>query len=137
MGNDAHAGGGGHILRARRRGSTRREERALDARRFDPIASSVASGATRRQALRLAGRAIAGVLLASGLNRRAAAQGKRPRFVNCQNGLFLEGERHDYLDANDREFHEPYGPAYGCPEGKVCAALLNPGERIVCRCVEL
>ena len=105
--------------------------------RLDAVAKAVARGATRRQALRLAGGGLAGALLAAaGLGKRAGAQGA-PRFVNCQNGLFDEGERYPYLDLDDFEFHAPCGPAYGCPEGKFCAAAINPGNHLVCRCISV
>ncbi len=47
----------------------------MDAQRFDNLAKAMASGSTRRAALRLAGGGLAGALLAAaGLDRRAGAQ---------------------------------------------------------------
>ena len=107
--------------------------------RLDAVAKAVARGATRRQALRLAGGGLAGALLAAaGLGKRAGAHG--PMFAYCENGLFIEGELLPYVEGqgtDDFELHAPCGPAYGCHEGEICATALNPGNQIVCRCLRL
>ncbi len=62
------------------------EERTIDSR-LDAVAKAMASGSTRRRALRLAGGRLAGALLAAvGLGGRAGAQGERPRIVFCNRG---------------------------------------------------
>ena len=105
----------------------------MDAQRFDQMAKAVGRGATRRQALRRAGGGLAGAqLAAAGLGNRAGAQGK-PTFSNCHSGGGgIIG------DQGEEEFESlPCGGNEDCPRDKVCVALLNPGNRIVCRCIEL
>ena len=135
----------------------------MDGQRFDSLARAMASGATRRRTLRLAGGGLAGALLAAaGLGRRARAE-LNPACGDLEARCYEQG-----LEACGPMQHDDlYGPwadclfrevpvcrsyfqncsgvcAYmggcgqvGCPEGQSCQALLNPGNRIVCRCRSL
>ena len=105
----------------------------MDAEQFDTMAKAMASGSTRRLALRLAGGAMAGALLAAaGLGRRAGAQGK-PTFSHCNAGgggiLWDQGE--------DEVEGLPCGGNEDCPQGRFCTSVLLPGNRLACRCVSL
>ena len=132
----------------------------MDGQRFDQMTRAMAGGATRRQALRLAGGGLAGALLAAvGLGRRVGAQEScdvllarcteeiggacdglqgRP-YLNCleEQGRACSG----YLEActsncgsNDPSRRTCEG---GCPQGGACTVALNAGSVIVCRCVSL
>ena len=115
----------------------------MDAERFDDLTKAMASGATRRRALRLAGGGLAGALLAAvGVSRRAGAEhgpqeGEgRPEFTYCSHG-------HAGPDFNTEE--DPWvsdgkpcgGGPNDCPHGSICIALVNPVGHLGCRCVKL
>ena len=123
-----------------------------------------APGVSRRRALRLAGGGLVGALLAAaGFGRRAGAQGGPPcgeLYARC-----LEAVGDACREEEDHPNMSPY-PCYAehgggacrawiqacpsscgapnlggfqdrCSEGRSCATALNPGNQIVCRCVEL
>ena len=107
----------------------------MDGQRFDAMTKAMASGSTRRRALRLAGGGLAGALLAAaGLGKRVAAQENQPVFPNCQEygGPLIVDPGTD-----DMTISRPCGPLQGCPDGTVCASAVNPGNRLVCRCLKL
>ena len=103
--------------------------------RMDVVAKAVARGTTRRQALRLAGGGLAGALLAAaGLGKRAGAQENGPEFTDCRSsgGPLITG-----IGTDEFRITKPCGPTGGCPDGKVCAALVNPVGQILCRCLSV
>ena len=110
----------------------------MDGQRFDQMTRAMASGSTRRRALRLAGGGLAGALLAAaGLGRRASAQGpegEKPLFTNCNpgsGGVIFHGLDENVLGGDSL----PCGGNEDCPQDRVCASAVNPGNRVVCRCV--
>ena len=132
--------------------------------RLDVVAKAVARGATRRQALRLAGGGLAGALLAAaGLGKRAGAQDTKPcddLFARCVERGKETCPREDFTPDNDgpwihclgtevpacRQYFQacPNSCSYmggcgqvGCQGGQFCATAVNPAGHIVCICVEL
>ena len=130
--------------------------------RLDLVAKAVARGATRRQALRLAGGGLAGALLAAvGVTGRAGAQdgvtcdelgarctergeatcGPEPTNTNFKHLWFdcLSQEVpvcHSFFQIcpNGCEYMEGCGQV-GCPGDQVCQSVLNSGNQILCRCL--
>ncbi len=106
----------------------------MDGQRFDAMAKAMANGATRRLALRLAGGAMAGaVLAAAGLGRRVGAQENGPEFAYCNKGPAVA------INPGTDEFELalPCGGHADCPQGRICSTYIIPGNQIVCRCVSL
>ena len=84
----------------------------------------------RRQALRLAGGVLAGALLtAVGLTNLAGAP-EPAILARCEH---VEGNRIEPLEPGELLVMARPGPA--CPEGTACGVLLNPGDRLQCRCI--
>ena len=131
----------------------------MDAQRFDAVAKAMASGSTRRQALRLAGGGLAGALLAAaGLGKRAGAQEENTKHCDdlrarcIADATECAGETeffHRCLERSDAPSCHAYFQAcpdncnmgergcLGCTEGQFCTGLVNPSNRLVCRCVSL
>ena len=110
----------------------------MDAHRFDGLTRALASGATRRRTLRLAGGGLAGALLAAaGLRDRAGAQEfGRAIFATCEQnrepgeGPPFQTGPHDPLFVFSK-------PCPACPQDQVCATVVNPEGHLFCRCAKL
>ena len=110
----------------------------MDAERFDSLTRVMASGSTRRRALRLAGGGLAGALLAAvGVGKRAEAQQDKPIFSYCNDGE--GGVILNDVDLGDPQNGDalPCGGNADCPGDKICISQVNPTGRIRCRCVEI
>ena len=136
----------------------------MDAERFDDLTKAMASGATRRRALRLAGGGLAGALLAAaGLSKRAGAQANpscgdmEARCLEAVGGACADVEAEPntsplpcyvekgggacraYVQACNLQCGLPAhdGCAGGCPNDTICVSAVNAAGRLLCRCVNL
>ncbi len=137
----------------------------MDGQRFDQMTKAMAGGASRRRALRLAGGAATGALLAAvGVSRRAGAQAGRP--CNGLRARCAEQAREacGHLSPTSLAYHDCLGTqegtctAYlqqchvycgghfgtvagacegGCPAHEHCVVAVNPGGNFMCRCVNV
>ena len=98
-----------------------------------------------RRALRLAGGGLAGALLAAvGVSRRAGAnhgpkEGEgRPEF---EGGGCSHGHAGPYFDTPEDPWEGDALPCGGgpndCPHGTFCAAVVNPANQVLCRCISV
>ena len=110
----------------------------MDAERFDDLTKAMASGATRRRALRLAGGGLAGALLAAvGVGERAEAQvTDRAVFATCDQNR-EPGDGPPFLTGPDDPVFVFAKPCPACRQDQLCAALVNPEGNLICRCVTL
>ena len=128
----------------------------MDGHRFDEL-TRTAAGTSRRRALRLLGGGLAAALLGA-RGQAARAQPRQapapPLFQSCNGGLPGDpgttgagvvnppgvGSPDAYLYFKEGDPFEVWLPCGGdgdCPQGKVCVTAVNPGNRIVCRCMDL
>ena len=107
----------------------------MDDQRFDNVARAMASGASRRRALRLAGAGVAAALLTVAGRVGGGEAGAEAIFTNCVNYGAQGGPA--IVDVQPGEQVLIRKPCGACPGDRVCAALLNPAEELVCRCLKL
>ena len=112
----------------------------MDGQRFDALTRTMATGASRRRALRLAGGSLAAALLTAVVRGRQASAAE-VIVTNCINygpPPHQGGAGAQVTVVQPGELVVIAKTCGGCGrEGSFCAALLNPANELICRCLTL